>query len=123
MGKKKKETSDEVLVRTIIEAIQEKKGKEIVKLDLQDLKNTICDYFIICQGDSNTQVRAIADNIEKQAFLKLENKPHHIEGRENSQWILVDFFSVVVHIFQVEQRKFYKLEDLWSDGKLEIIEE
>jgi ribosome-associated protein len=123
MGRKKKETEDEVLVRTIVEAIQDKKGKEIVKIDLKDLKNTVCDYFIICQGDSNTQVRAIADNIEKETFLKLKNKPHHIEGRENSQWILVDFFSVVVHIFQEEQREFYKLEYLWSDGKLEIIEE
>jgi ribosome-associated protein len=123
MGRKKKETSDEVLVRTIVEAIQEKKGKEIIKLDLKDLKNTVCNYFIICQGDSNTQVRAIADNIEKQAFLKLKEQPHHIEGRTNSQWILIDFFNVIVHIFQEEQRQFYKLEDLWSDGKIEIIVE
>jgi ribosome-associated protein len=123
MGKKKKETSDEILVRTIVEAIQEKKGKDIVKLDLKDLKNTVCDCFIICQGDSNTQVRAIADNIEKQSFLKLKEQPHHIEGRENSQWILIDFFSVVVHIFQAEQRNFYKLEDLWSDGKMEIMKD
>jgi ribosome-associated protein len=121
MRKKKTELSDELLVDVIIEAIQEKKGEQIVKIDLRELKNTLCDYFIICQGESNTKVNALAENIERQAYLKLKTQPHHIEGRENSQWILLDFFSVIVHIFQNESRGFYKLEDLWCDGKLEII--
>jgi ribosome-associated protein len=81
----------------------------------------MCDYFIICQGESTTKVQALAENVEKEAYLKLNTQPHHIEGRENSQWILIDFFSVVVHVFQEESREFYKLEDLWRDGKLEFI--
>jgi ribosome-associated protein len=123
MGKKQKEVSDETLVDTIIEAIREKKGQQIVKLDLQEIKNTVCSYFIICQAESNTQVNALADNIEKQTSLKLKVLPHHIEGRVNSQWILLDYFGVIVHVFQKEYREFYKLEDLWSDGKLELITE
>ena len=123
MGKKQKEVSDETLVDTIIEAIREKKGQQIVKLDLQEIKNTVCSYFIICQAESNTQVNALADNIEKQTSLKLKVQPHHIEGRINSQWILLDYFGVIVHVFQKEFREFYKLEDLWSDGKLELITE
>jgi ribosome-associated protein len=116
-------TDDETLVNVIIEAIREKKGQQIVKIDLKEVKNTVCDYFIICEGESNTQVNALADNIDKQTHLTLQATPHHIEGRENAQWILLDFFSVVVHVFQKEQRSFYKLEDLWSDGKLELINE
>jgi ribosome-associated protein len=123
MGKKQKEVSDETIVDTIIEAIREKKGQQIVKLDLRELKNTVCDYFIICQAESTTQVNALAENIEKQTSLKLKVIPHHIEGRVNSQWVLLDYFSVVVHVFQTEFRNFYKLEDLWSDGKLELITE
>ena len=114
---------EESLVKVIIEAILEKKGRNIVKIDLKEVKNTVCDYFIICEGESNTQVNALAENIDKQTHLIIKNPPHHIEGRENSQWILLDFFSVVVHVFQKEQRSFYKLEDLWSDGKLETIHE
>jgi ribosome-associated protein len=121
MGKKKKELNDELLVDVIIEAIREIKGEQIVKIDLRELKNALCDYFVICQGGSNTKVKSLAENIEKQTYLKLKTHPHHIEGRENSNWILLDFFSVIVHVFQGESREFYKLEDLWCDGKLEII--
>jgi ribosome-associated protein len=121
MRKKKTELTDESLLNVIIEAIQEKKGEQIVKVDLRELKNTLCDYFIICQGESNTKVNALAENVERQASIKLKTHPHHIEGRENSQWILLDFFNVIVHVFQEESRGFYKLEDLWQDGKLEII--
>lgn len=123
MRKKKFEATDELLTKVIIEAIQEKKGHGLIKIDLKNLKNNLCDYFIICDGESNTQVNALAENIEKQTYLQLKTQPHHIEGRENSQWILLDFFSVIVHVFQKEYRNFYKLEDLWSDGKLEIIQE
>jgi ribosome-associated protein len=109
------------LTAIIIEAIKEKKGKNIVKIDLTKLKNTLCDYFIICEGDSNTQVNALAENIERQTYIQTHKSPHHIEGKENSEWILIDFFDVVVHVFQREQRDFYKLEELWSDGNVELI--
>jgi ribosome-associated protein len=121
MGKRKTIHNTEDLVGTILEAIQDKKGQEIVKIDLRELTNSMCDYFIICQGESNTQVNAISENIEREAHLKLNTKPHHVEGRENAEWVLVDFFDVVVHVFQKDQRNFYKLEDLWSDGKFERI--
>ncbi len=116
------ESEVKVLLDTIIEALKEKKGKNIVKIDLRKIKHSICDYFIICEGDSNTQVNALAENVERQAFLQLQKSPHHIEGRENAQWILLDFFEVVVHVFQRENREFYKLEELWSDGVIEIID-
>ncbi len=123
MGKKKVLATDDLLVDIIIEAIKEKKGREILKIDLRKLKNSICDYFIICEAESNTHVNALADNIERQTYLKSNINAHHIEGRENSQWILLDFFNVIVHVFQKEYRAFYKLEDLWCDGKLEFIHE
>jgi ribosome-associated protein len=120
MGKKNTSTAtDEALLNVIIEAIQEIKGHNIVKIDLKDVKTSICDYFVICDAESSTQVNALAENIERLTYLRLQNPPHHIEGRENSQWILLDFFSIIVHVFQSEHRAFYKLEDLWSDGKFQ----
>ena len=122
MGKKNTSTAtDEALVNVIIEAIQEIKGHNVLKIDLKEVKNSICDYFIICDGDSNTQVNALAENVERLTYQRLQHPPHHIEGRENSEWILIDFFSVIVHVFQKDQRAFYKLEDLWSDGKFQLL--
>ncbi len=125
MGKKETLTleisKENKLADVIVEAIKEKKGKHIIKIDLRKIQNTLCDYFIICEGDSNTQVNALADNIERQAYLQAQKIPHHIEGKENAQWILIDFFDVVVHVFQHETRNFYKLEELWSDGAIEYI--
>ena len=122
MGKKNTSTAtDEALVNVIIEAIQEIKGHNVLKIDLKEVKNSICDYFIICDGDSNTQVNALAENVERLTYQRLQHPPHHIEGRENSEWILIDFFSVIVHVFQKDHRAFYKLEDLWSDGKFQLL--
>ena len=125
MGKRKEVTRvpEAALLNVIIEAIQEKKGHRLVKLDLRELKNTMCDYFIICEGESTTQVHALTENIEKQTHLILKNPPHHIEGRENCQWVLLDYFDVVVHVFLKENRDFYKLEELWSDAKIEALSE
>ena len=121
MAKKNISNNDEVLVNCIIEGIQELKGKSIVKIDLREVKNTICDYFIVCEGDSNVHVASIADSVERFTYLKLQEKPLHIEGTENAHWVLIDYFGVMVHIFQNEYRNFYKLEDLWSDGKIQQI--
>jgi len=102
----------------IIEAIQEKKGHQIISIDLRQVENAICECFIICHGESNTQVSAITDSIEKK--LKEGNgiRAHHVEGLQNSQWVLLDFFDILVHVFQEEFRSFYKLEELWADGKV-----
>ena len=107
----------------IIEAIQDTKGEDIKLLDLTKIENSAADYFIICSANSNTQVNAIAGNIEKKVRNELKNRPWHVEGTENAMWILVDYISVVVHIFQKHIREFYDLEDLWSDAKITSIDE
>jgi ribosome-associated protein len=107
----------------VVEAIKEKKGKEIIVLGLSELQQSVADFFVICHGDSNTQVDAIASNIERQARTELKEHLMHKEGSENSQWILMDYGDVVVHVFQEPYRKFYNLEDLWADAKTELIKD
>ena len=109
--------TNEELNDLIIDSIQDIKGKNIVKLDLQHLEEAPTDFFIICEGESNTQVKAISDNIYRR--IKNEGKvmPSHVEGERNALWICIDYFSTVVHIFYRDTRSFYELEDLWSDAK------
>ncbi len=110
------EISIEAINQIIIDSILDTKGENIVKLDLRKLEEAPSDFFIICEGNSNTQVNAIADKIIKK--LKEENiLPNHMEGTKNSLWVLIDYFSTVVHIFYKKTRKFYRLEDLWSDAE------
>ena len=102
----------------IIEAIQEKKGKEITSIDLSKIENSVCDCFIICHGDSYTQVDAITESIEKKLKEDVGVRAHHVEGLRNSQWVLMDYFDILVHVFQKEFRTFYNLEELWADGEI-----
>ncbi len=104
--------------RMVVEAIQEKKGHQIVTIDLSEVEHSICDRFIICHGESTTQVGAIANSIEKELKEKAGIRAHHVEGIQNSQWVLIDLFDVLVHVFLKEYRSFYKLEELWADGKV-----
>lgn len=104
------------LVDALVKGIQEVKGKDIVHLDLRTVANTVCDHFIVCHGDSITQVEAIAGSAEKFALEKAGEKPWHSEGRENAGWVLLDFVDVVVHIFHKEKRAYYGLEHLWADA-------
>ncbi len=106
------------LIAVIIKQIDEVKGEDIKLLDLREIENTVCDYFIICSGSSNTQVRAISNSIQKLVSKNLKDKPWHIEGEMNSEWILMDYVNVVVHIFQRQIREFYDLESLWGDAKI-----
>lgn len=106
----------ELLNTTIIDAIQDIKGKRIVKMDLRNTDGAPTDYFIICEGESVTQVKAIASNIEKRISRELGFKANHTEGTGNAEWVLVDFFNTIVHIFYPETRKFYDIEELWSDS-------
>ncbi len=110
------------LVDAIVEGIQDKKGTNIAILDLSKLDNTICQYFVICEGESTTQVDAITDGIEEYVREHLGDKPNHVEGRQNALWILVDYFDVVAHVFHKDQRGFYNLEELWADAKRTDIE-
>jgi len=121
--KKKGNPTDEKLLEVIIESIKEKKGKKIVSIDLRKIENSIFDYFIICHCTSSTHVSAITDNIEIKPKELLGIKPAHVEGVQNAQWVLIDFSGIVVHIFLEEQRSFYRLEDLWADGKVKIYED
>ena len=110
------------LITTIIAGIEEVKGKEIVILDLRDIENTVCDYFIVCEGTSNTQVNAVVNSIQKQVSKTIKDKPWHIEGTDNAEWVLMDYVNVVVHVFQKHVREYYDIESLWGDAKTTVIE-
>ena len=109
------------LVQTITEAIQEKKGSNIVIADLRKIEGTICQYFIICTGNSPTQVEAIAESIGDMAREKLKEKPTHVVGLENAQWVAMDYTDVLVHVFLPDVRAYYDLEHLWEDAPLKRI--
>ena len=111
------------LVKTITEAIQEKKGSRIVVADLTKIEGTICHYFIICQGNSPTQVDAIAESVGDLCRERLREKPAHVVGRENAQWVAMDYGDVLVHIFLPDVREYYDLEHLWEDAELTEIED
>lgn len=121
MGVEKKQ-NQEAFVDYIIEGIKEKKGKEIISINLSKLENAVCRYFIICHGDSNTQVSAIAQWVEHFLEEKINERVQRKQGMENAQWVLLDYVDVVVHIFQKEYRDFYNLEGLWADGLVEYID-
>jgi ribosome-associated protein len=104
--------------KIILEAIREIKGHQIVTIDLSEVEHSICDRFIICHGESTTQVGAIAESIAKELKEKAGIRAHHVEGLQNSQWVLIDLFDVLVHVFQEDFRSFYRLEELWADGKV-----
>jgi len=114
----KKTVEVEGLCDLIIDAIQDVKGKNVVKLDLRKLEASPADYFIVCEGDSSTQVRAISGKVHKRVKDEMKLMPNHTEGKDNGQWVLVDYFNVIVHIFYPEAREFYELEDLWSDAEV-----
>ncbi|MGX5818385.1 ribosome silencing factor [Chitinophaga lutea] len=102
---------------TIIKAIQDKKGENIVSLDLRKIPEAVADFFIICEANSSTQVKAIADFVEEEVKLRTEETPYKHEGFTAQQWILVDYVNIVVHVFIPETRKFYSLEEMWSDAE------
>ncbi len=110
--------STEALNDLIIDSIQDIKGKNIVKLDLRKLPDAPTDFFIICEGDSNVQVKSIADNIHRRLKTEGGSAPLHTEGQQQASWVCMDCFTTVVHIFYRETRKYYDLEDLWSDAKV-----
>ena len=108
-----------LLTDTIVEAMQDKKAKHIVSLDLRNLSTRVVDKFIVCHGDNDRQVEAIARAVEDHVKEKLNDRPWHKEGFENKEWILLDYVNIVVHVFQGEKRDFYAIEELWGDAQLE----
>ncbi|MFM7466742.1 MAG: ribosome silencing factor [Crocinitomicaceae bacterium] len=121
MPRAKKISESELLCRAIVEGMQENKAKEIVVLDLRHLSSAVCDFFVVCSGESSTQVDGISNAVTRFTRKTLKEKPWHIEGKTNSEWILLDYISVVAHIFYKDARHFYQIEDLWSDAKREDI--
>ena len=105
-------------IKTIVQAAEDKKAKRIVSMDLRGIGTSICDYFVICNADSTTNVLAIADNIEDELIVKCKRQVLRSQGKENAFWIILDFGDIVVHIFQTEYREFYRLEDLWADAAI-----
>lgn len=110
------------LVEIIINGIQEKKGKDIVSINLKSIDNAVCDYFVICHGDSTRQVDAIANSIEEEVKKNISENVWHKEGYENAEWILLDYIDVIVHVFQEQTREFYNLEGLWADAEIRKLE-
>ena len=112
-----KKERDIQLIEEIILGIENVKGEKINQLDLRKLENTPCDFFIVCSGNSNTQVSAIVNSVLKRVSKALKEKPFHTEGLDNAEWVLIDYVNVVVHIFQNQIREYYNLEELWGDAK------
>lgn len=112
-------TDQNELRKCIIEAMQDKKAGNIVSIDLRKLNNAFTDHFIICHGTSTTHVEGITDYIEESVFKKLKQKPWQKEGKENKEWILLDYFDIIVHVFLQEKRDFFAIEELWGDGEIE----
>ena len=113
-------SNSEELAKHVIEGMFARKAQDVVSMDMRNTDSSICDYFIICSGESNTQVDSIANSVIDEVKNNLNEKALHTEGLENAYWVLVDFGNVVVHVFQQEYRNFYKLEDLWADSQLTV---
>src|SRR5215467_7192185 len=109
-------TKNSKIFKAIIHAIQEKKGQNIISLDLRKIPEAVADFFIICEAASTTQVKAIADSVEVEVKNNCDELPYKHEGRQTYQWVLIDYVNVVVHVMLPENRRFYKLEDMWSDA-------
>lgn len=111
-------TRNSKIFKTIIHAIQQKKGENIVSLDLRKIPEAVTDFFIICQATSQVQVKAIADFVEMEVRKRCNEAPFRHEGQQSAQWVLIDYVNIVVHVMQPEPRKFYRLEEMWSDAQL-----
>ena len=115
--------TSEQLVKAVVEGMQERKAQEITTIDLRNIPTAICDFYVVCHGASNTQVEAIAESVGMEAQNQLNDRPLHVEGAQASEWILMDYVDVVVHVFQETSRRFYTLEGLWADAEISTVEE
>tara|TARA_A100001011_G_scaffold310474_2_gene327156 strand:- start:20207 stop:20578 length:372 start_codon:yes stop_codon:yes gene_type:complete len=113
----KQKSTEDALISNIISGIENVKGLDVNLLDLRDIENTVCSYFVVCTGSSNTHVNAIVSSIKKTVSKELREKPFHTEGIDNSEWVLIDYVNIVVHVFQRQIREYYNIEGLWGDAK------
>ena len=112
-----KETNSQLLCDTIVEGMQENKAQDIVILDLRDISSAVADFFVICSGESSTQVDGITSSVVRHTRKEIQDRPWHTEGKGSSEWVLIDYVTVVAHVFYKTAREFYDLEDLWADAK------
>ena len=122
-AKIKREISSEELSQLVVKGMQEKKANNIVVMDLRKVKNAFTDFFVVCSGNSDTQVDAIAESVDKEVWEETRNNPRSMEGKANHEWILVDYYDVIVHVFKKDRREFYKLEELWGDAEFTYLSE
>ncbi len=115
----KKLTRNSKIFKTIIKAIRDKKASNIISLDLRKIPEAVADFFVICEATSTVQIRAIADNVEDMVKKQADESPYKHEGFQASTWVLIDYVNIVVHVMHPDQRKFYRLEEMWSDGGME----
>ena len=113
----KQKSTEDALISNIISGIENVKGLDVNLLDLRDIENTVCSYFVVCTGSSNTHVNAIVSAVQKTVSRELKEKPFHTEGIDNSEWVLIDYVNIVVHVFQRQIREYYNIEGLWGDAK------
>lgn len=123
MAKKRKGAASEKLADAIVKGMQEKKASDIVVMDLRKVKNAVADFFILCSGNSDKQLDAIADSVDAEVFKALKENPWHSEGKSNKEWVLLDYIDVVAHVFRKDKREFYALERLWGDAEITQIED
>jgi ribosome-associated protein len=121
--KTKRDISSEELSQLVVKGMQERKASNIVVMDMRKVKNAFTDYFVVASGTSDTQVEAIAESVDKEVWEATRNNPRSTEGKANREWILVDYYDVIVHVFKKDRREFYKLEELWGDAEFTYIEE
>ncbi|PZP48364.1 MAG: ribosome silencing factor [Pseudopedobacter saltans] len=117
----KKLTKSSKLYKTILKAIEDKKGENVISLDLRKIDAASADFFIVCEAVSAPQIRAIFQNIETEVQKECDESPYHHEGLENLEWVIIDYVNIVIHIMQPEIRKYYRLEEMWSDGVADIL--
>ncbi len=120
---KKKGKGSEKLCDAIVKGMQEKKAIDIVVLDLRKVKNAVADFFVICSGGSDKQLDAITESVDEEVFKAVKENPWHVEGKSNKEWMLLDYFDVVAHIFRKDRRDFFALEKLWGDAEITEIQE
>ncbi|HET6540391.1 MAG TPA: ribosome silencing factor [Chryseolinea sp.] len=118
MAKKRKGANSETLSDVIVKGMQEKKATDIIVMDLRKIKNAVADFFVICSGNSDKQLDAISDSIDAEVFKKFQENPWHTEGKNNKEWMLLDYINVVAHVFRKDRRDFYALERLWGDAEI-----
>jgi len=123
MAKKRKGGNSEKLCDAIVKGMQEKKAADILVMDLRKVKNAVADFFVICSGGSDKQLDAIAQSVDEEVYKSVKENPWHVEGKSNKEWMLLDYFDVVAHIFRKDRRDFFALEKLWGDAEMTEIQE